>query len=196
MKIVYKILAWIFIIAFLTPTIILLFDFCNSAFEPSKDTYGIPILILIIASLLMRLLQVIPKFKSPKKKLKIGLDIHGICDTSPEYFAELTRLFVGAGHEVHLITGRRICDGALEEIQDLGLSYTHFFSIADYHEKIGTKVWEDDNGNPWLEGELWDKTKGEYCKKHKIDFHIDDTERYGQYFETPFMLSKIFKGHE
>lgn len=196
MKIFYKILAWVFIIAFLTPTIVLLIDFYNSAFEPSRDMYGISILIMLITLFLMRLLEIFPKFKSPKSKLKIGLDIHGICDASPEYFAELTRLFVSAGHEVHLITGRRVCDGALEEIKDLGLSYTHFFSIADHHVNIGTKVWEDDDGNPWLEGELWDQTKGEYCKKHKIDFHIDDTERYGQYFETPFMLSKIFKGAE
>lgn len=130
------------------------------------------------------------------KKLKIGLDVHGICDANPEFFSELSRLFVVAGHELHIITGRRISDGALEEIRDLGISYTHFFSISDYHQEIGTRMWEDDDGNPWLEGELWDRTKGDYCKKHKIDFHIDDTERYGQYFSTPFMLSKISKRAE
>lgn len=193
MKTVYKILAWIFIIAFIAPTFIMLFDFYDSSFEAERDTYGATILIMLISLLLMRALEMFHKFKPPKKKLKIGLDIHGICDANPEYFSELTRLFVGAGHEVHLITGRRVCDGAIEEIEGLGLSYTHFFSIADHHVEIGTKVWEDDDGNPWLEGEIWDRTKGEYCKKHEIDFHIDDTERYGDYFETPFMLGKVFK---
>ena len=130
------------------------------------------------------------------KKLKIGLDIHGICDANPEFFSELSRLFVNAGHEIHIITGRRVSDGAIEEIESLGLSYTHFFSISDYHVEIGTKVWEDDENNPWLEGELWDRTKGDYCAKHQIDFHIDDTERYGDYFKTTFMLSKIFKRTE
>jgi hypothetical protein len=48
------------------------------------------------------------------KKLKIGLDIHGICDANPEFFSELSRLFVNAEHEVHIITGRRVSDGAIE----------------------------------------------------------------------------------
>jgi hypothetical protein len=147
-------------------------------------------------SLLQKTFKRIYVIFSPMKKLKIGLDIHGLCDANPEFFSELSRLFVNAEHEVHIITGRRVSDGAIEEIEELGLSYTHFFSISDYHVDIGTKVWEDDDGNPWLEGELWDRTKGDYCAKHQIDFHIDDTARYGDYFKTTFMLSKIFKRTE
>ena len=37
------------------------------------------------------------------KKLKIGLDIHGICDANPEFFSELSRLFVNANHEIELV---------------------------------------------------------------------------------------------
>ena len=62
--------------------------------------------------------------------MKIGLDIHGVCDTNPEFFKELTRLFFQAGHEIHILTGRRESDGALNEIKELGLDYTHFFSIT------------------------------------------------------------------
>ena len=182
-----------FIVVFCLPTFILTFDFANFDFNPTKDIYLFSISAILFLLVFIYFLDMLFKFFTPKNKLKIGLDIHGICDASPEYFAELTRLFVNAGHEVHLITGRRVSDGAIKEIKSLGLYYTHFFSIADYHKEIGTKVWEDDDGNPWLEGDLWDRTKGDYCKKHNIDFHIDDTERYGQYFETPFMLSKISK---
>lgn len=196
MKIVKKILSWVFIIALILPNIILLKYFVDSAFQPTRDMYAIPITIMLCALILLKTIELLPKFKAPKKKLKIGLDIHGICDANPEFFSELSRLFVNAGHDVHIITGRRVSDGALDEIRDLGLSYTHFFSISDYHVEKGTKVWEDDEGNPWLEGELWDRTKGDYCAKNQIDFHIDDTARYGDYFKTTFMLSKIFKRAE
>jgi len=131
--------------------------------------------------------------KERGRLMKIGLDIHGVCDANPEFFVKLSQLFVKQGHEVHILTGRRVSDGALEEIEELGLSYTHFFSISDYHQENGTKMWEDENGNPWLDGEEWDRTKGDYCKEHNIDFCIDDTERYGKYFETPFAFIKIKK---
>ena len=128
--------------------------------------------------------------------MKIGLDIHGVCDSAPDFFKELTKLFIEAGHEIHILTGRRISDGALDEIKELGLTYTHFFSIADYHTEIGTDMHDDRNGMPWMDGETWDKTKGEYCKRNNIDFCIDDTERYGQYFSTPFAFMKIQKDEE
>lgn len=191
-----NILSWGLAISFFTAMIILLIDFMGIITSPSENTYRILVLSIFVISILTSALETLSRFKPPKKKLKIGLDIHGVCDANPEFFSELSRLFVNAGHDVHIITGRRVSDGALEEIKELGLSYTHFFSISDYHVEIGTKVWEDDEGNPWLEGELWDRTKGDYCDKNQLDFHIDDTERYGQYFNTPFMLSKIFKRTE
>ena len=125
--------------------------------------------------------------------MKIGFDVHGVCDKAPEFFSLISKLLVESGNEVHILTGRRVSDGAIEEIEELGIAYTHFFSISDYHKEVGTKIWEDENGNPWLEGELWDRTKADYCEKNKIDFHIDDTERYGEYFKTPFALLNIKK---
>lgn len=196
MKILTKVLAWTFIVIFCLPTFLLIFDYFFYGFNTTNDKYEFLILTMLFILVVLKIIEMLPKFSVPRNKLKIGLDVHGICDANPEFFSELSRLLVNNNHEVHILTGRRVRDGALEEIKELGISYTHFFSIADFHEETGTKVWEDDNGNPWLEGELWDKTKGEYCKNHKIDFHIDDTERYGEYFETPFMLSKIFRGAE
>jgi len=125
--------------------------------------------------------------------MKIGLDIHGVCDSHPEFFALISKLLVNDGHEVHILTGRRVSDGAMDEVKDLGLSYTHFFSIADHHENNGTIMCDDNRGNPWMNDEVWDRTKGDYCRDNQIDFCLDDTERYGQYFETPFAYMKIKK---
>jgi hypothetical protein len=198
MKIVEKILSWILVIVFFTAIGIIFIDFISAKINVSDKVYSKFVFTLLICSFLLWNIKLwfFDEFNTSKKKLKIGLDIHGICDANPEFFSELSRLFVDAGHDVHIITGRRVSDGALDEIKDLNLSYTHFFSISDYHVEKGTKVWEDDDGNPWLEGELWDRTKGDYCAEHQIDFHIDDTARYGDYFKTTFMLSKIFKRAE
>lgn len=196
MRKVKNFLSWALVISLFIVLLVLFLDLVNVIYSPTHTIYQTLVLTILGISVVISFLENIPKFSRPKKKLRIGLDVHGICDTNPEFFSELSRLFVNAGHEVHILTGRRVSDGAIEEIEDLKISYTHFFSISDYHQEIGTRMWEDDDGNPWLEGELWDRTKGDYCKKHKIDFHIDDTERYGQYFSTPFMLSKISKRAE
>lgn len=118
--------------------------------------------------------------------MKIGLDIHGVCDTNPEFFKEMSRLFVDAGHEVIIITGKMKSHGAIDEIKNLGISYTKFFSIADYHKEKGVELLYDDNGNPWIDDETWNQTKAEICEKENIDFHIDDSPIYGKYFKTPY----------
>ena len=38
--------------------------------------------------------------------------------------------------------------------------------------------------------DVWNKAKARYCKKHKIDLHIDDSAKYGEHFSTPFALFK------
>ena len=121
---------------------------------------------------------------------KLAIDIHGVCNKAPEFFALISRLLIENNNEIHVLTGRRISDGAMDEIKELGISYTHFFSISDHHRESGTDM-DIIDGNPWMDDEIWDRSKGDYCKKHQIDFCIDDTERYGQYFETPFALIKI-----
>lgn len=126
--------------------------------------------------------------------MKIGLDLHGIVDTCPEFFGELTRLFVAAGHEIHISTGSHIKEGRVEEkLKEMGIHYTHLFSIADYHKEKGTVMSYDKEHMPWIKDEDWNKTKGDYCKEHGIDIHIDDTKRYANYFSTPFLFAGLVK---
>jgi len=124
--------------------------------------------------------------------MKIGIDIHGVVDSAPEFFSLITKLLVESGSEVHILTGKMVKHGAKEELEEFGISYTHFFSIADFHAENKTKgMWYSDNGNPWVDNETWDRSKADYCREHQIDFHIDDTLRYGDYFTTPFAFMKI-----
>lgn len=118
--------------------------------------------------------------------MKIGLDIHGVCDSIPSFFSELSRLFVEAGHEIIVITGRMESHGAIDELKKLGISYTKFYSIVDYHIEMGVDVLYDKNGNPWIDDDTWNRTKSEICEKENIDLHIDDSSVYGQYFKTAY----------
>lgn len=123
------------------------------------------------------------------KKFKIGIDWHGVLDAIPEDFAWLSRAVVAAGGECHIITGMTWTEECTRQLKEWGVEYTHTFSIFDYHHKImKTPVsgWHDTFNIPKIDDELWDKTKGEYCKENEISLHLDDTNEYNKYFTTPF----------
>ncbi len=118
--------------------------------------------------------------------IKIGLDVHGVLDTAPHFFGELSKLLVENGHEVHILTGAEKTE-ALETFlkENLGLSWTHFFSVTSYHKHIGTEITYI-HGNPYMDNKLWNRAKSEYCRVYNIQLHIDDSDTYGKYFTTPY----------
>lgn len=120
--------------------------------------------------------------------MKIGLDIHGVIDTNPILFSKLSKKVIEDGGEVHIITGTMLNPFKIENLKRLDIRWTHLFSISDYHKALGTPMTFSDKDNPWIDNNLWDRTKAEYCKENSINFHIDDTNRYGEYFSTPFGL--------
>jgi len=125
------------------------------------------------------------------EKFKLGLDIHGVIDSHPSTFSQLSNNVVSKGGEVHVITGAPITEALVNKLEmEFKINYTHLFSIVDFHKEKGTKVWYDDKNTPWMDSLVWDKTKGDYCLEHEIDLHIDDTKRYSRYFITPFLLYK------
>jgi hypothetical protein len=125
--------------------------------------------------------------ESVSNPIKIGLDLHGVIDAMPEFFAFFTKAMISAGAEVHIITG-----GATEDdkklLKEYNIQYTHIFSITDYHKEKGTPTTKlhPKHGFMMVSDEEWDKTKGEYCRKNNISLHIDDTLVYNDYFTTPF----------
>jgi uncharacterized Fe-S cluster protein YjdI len=119
--------------------------------------------------------------------MKIAFDIHGVLDTNPKFFSELTTLLKENGHEVHLLTGSHIDNKLLKYVGvKLNISYTHIFSITDYHVQKGTGVKFDKQGHPWLDPYEWDKSKAEYCARNNIDLCLDDSDTYAYFFKTPY----------
>lgn len=122
-----------------------------------------------------------------ESKFKVSLDLHGVIDAMPDFFAFFTKAIIDSGGELHIVTG-----GATEKDKELlkkyNIQYTHFFSITDYHKEKGTPTTKPHPkyGFMMVSDEIWDKTKGDYCRKEGIDLHIDDTLAYNDYFTTPF----------
>lgn len=122
--------------------------------------------------------------------MKIGIDLHGVSDAYPTFFSELCKLFIAAGGEVHLMTGELVTEKLHEQIERCGITYTHLFSISEYHKEKGTPMRFDEKGTPWIDEELWCRSKGDYAREHKLDIVFDDTEEYAKYFTTPFVFCR------
>ena len=123
--------------------------------------------------------------------MKFAFDIHGVIDALPEAFSFLTKAIIAANGEVHLLTGATWTDKMEKEIKELGIVWTHQFSVYNHLIETNVKttgeiVFPDGEIQKKFEDGHWDKTKGEYCKKHNICLHLDDTMIYNDYFETPF----------
>jgi hypothetical protein len=116
--------------------------------------------------------------------MKFGFDLHGVlCEN--QALRVVARLLKNEGHEVHIITGARF-QVVQPELEKYAIAYTHFFSITEHHEKIGTPMEYDEKRNPFMDDYLWDKTKGDYCREHGIDLHFDDSDKYDYFFSTPY----------
>jgi len=123
----------------------------------------------------------------------IALDLHGIINTAPDFFAAVTQSLVKDGWQVHVLTGSHIKEQKIEEeLKGYGIAYTHLFSIADHHKNSKTPgMWYDEKGDPWVSDEEWNRTKALYCKEFNVSFCIDDTAKYANFFETPFGYMSI-----
>ena len=122
--------------------------------------------------------------------MKLGLDIHGVIDSRPEFFSALTKALIGAGWEIHIMTGGSIKEGTvIQELMDCGVSYTHILSIYDHLKEIGAKTNSElgiASRYPFPD-ETWNTVKAQYCVENGIDMHIDDMPEYLEHFTTPFM---------
>ncbi len=122
---------------------------------------------------------------------KLGLDLHGVIDAMQPEFAFLTNAVVSAGGEVHILTGGSWTDELENQVKSYGVKWTHKFSVYDHLIEIGSKTtgeiqFPDGTIQKKFEDGVWDHVKAEYCAKHKISLHIDDTLIYNDFFTTPF----------
>ena len=120
------------------------------------------------------------------KRIKIGLDFHGVITDNPSYFAVFTQDALQRGYEIHIITGGP-ASVVKQMLDDWKISYTTIFAILDFYEHLG-QVKYFSNGEFKVEKTLWNTAKARYCAENGIDFHIDDSKVYAKWFSTPFCV--------
>jgi len=118
------------------------------------------------------------------KRLKIGLDFHGVISARPRYFADFTKEALKRGHEIHIITGGPEAF-IRQELTRLDIDYTQIFAIIDEYKGCAAVTTYQD-GELHIDNDVWNEAKANYCRRHKIDLHIDDSDAYVKWFSTPY----------
>lgn len=119
-----------------------------------------------------------------KKKIRIGLDYHGVITAHPQYFSTFAQEALARGAEIHIITGGTKKE-VVAHLKDWNIPFSKIFSIPDYYQAKGEAIYFS-NGEYKIPDDLWDKAKAEYCNFEGINMHIDDSREYVKWFTTPY----------
>lgn len=115
---------------------------------------------------------------------KISFDFHGVINQRPQLIKSLATLALKHKCAVYIVSGGP-CDYIKNYLQQQQIPYTKIWCIYDFYEKKDLVKFLP-NGEFHIDDELWDKAKGDYCRRNKISLHIDDSTVYGKYFTTPY----------
>lgn len=118
----------------------------------------------------------------------ITIDIHGVIDRDPDFFARLSKSVVMAGHDVHIVTGISWSKEVEQELIDYGVYWTGHHSIEDSLFSFGHKFKLNEKGDKIFGDHIWNAEKGIYCAQTDSALHYDDTLAYKKHFTTPFIL--------
>jgi hypothetical protein len=114
--------------------------------------------------------------------MRIAFDIHGTLDDDGDgllksIYNEMVKhsLHPDLDVEVFIISGPSK-NQIEKELDKLGIDHKHvtILSVVDWLEEKGVKMWTDENGDRWCDDSLWWKSKGDMCRKYKIDQIFDD----------------------
>lgn len=125
------------------------------------------------------------------KEFKLGLDLHGVIDSIPDFFSFLSESFIKNGGDVHIITGGSWSEDLQNQLNSYGIKWTHYFSVYDYmidnnYKYSGEITFNDGTVQKRFNDSDWNKVKSEYCSRNNISLHIDDKIIYNEHFKTPF----------
>ena len=131
--------------------------------------------------------------------MKIGLDIHGVINKNPKKFVDLALKFRARGDLIYIITGETLSNDLINEL----LSYNNnerfwdeLVSIQDNLLSFIVPTGTDKKGRPVFDDYRWDSFKGKFCDELDIDLMIDDTKRYGKYFNKAKTIFAVYDYNE
>jgi len=130
--------------------------------------------------------------------MRIGIDLHGVIDSDPDWFSHVLGWFLldCDACEICIVSGPPKAD-IEAELAKMGIHQGSYFdeiySVVDHLKEKGVEMWQDEKNTWWTYPETWWKAKAEICEKHNIDIMIDDREEWGEqfkYVKTKFLLYK------
>ncbi len=116
--------------------------------------------------------------------IRLGLDVHGVIDDDPVFFADLSRMMFEQGHQMFIVTGREKCKELVDEITSYHIVYTDILSITSYQKMLGTPVSYLDSrkSQPIMDPIVWNPTKAALCASAGVHIMVDDSLIYEKYF--------------
>lgn len=121
--------------------------------------------------------------------MRIGLDYHGVLDKYPKFFKLFIEAMKAKEQLIYIITGAPLAD-FIQDPLVRGITYDYFYSITDDFLSASLPHEINSAGCATFESILWNSAKAIYCDKNGIDIMIDDSEIYGKYFKTPYIMFK------
>lgn len=124
------------------------------------------------------------------KMIKVGLDLHGVIDKDPEFFAGLSNELLLGGNEVYVITGQEINDDLFTQLENCGMMkdkwklFNDIISVTTYRKEQGVEIWylDDEKTQPMMNEHTWNTSKALICSEYDIDIMIDDSKNYESFF--------------
>lgn len=117
-------------------------------------------------------------------KLKIGVDYHGVIDRNIDYFSLFCKKAKQRDHLIFIITGGPKLS-VEQNLKKNKILYDMCFAISDYYQARGI-IAQDKKGNLIIPENFWNMAKAEFCRRSKINIHIDDSIKYLNWFSTPY----------
>ena len=115
----------------------------------------------------------------------VAFDIHGVIDAID--LSKVAKKLYDEGHKVLILTGMHWSDEAEAYLKEYGFekgfNFNKYLSVSDYHKDLGTDMYYDERGRPWLDPDTWNCTKSQICHDLNVDVLVDDSIVYARYFD-------------
>jgi hypothetical protein len=120
---------------------------------------------------------------------KIAFDVHGVIDTYPDIIYPIIILLHKLRIEICIVSGpsKKLIYQDLKKLDFFNKSRLGkripIWSVVDFLKNSKVHTWKDENGNVWADDQNWWNSKAKICQKEKIDYLIDDSEKYKSAFD-------------
>jgi hypothetical protein len=116
---------------------------------------------------------------------RVALDVHGVLDQYPREIRIAMDIAKRWAPVKFVIVSGPPREEILERLIELGFAEEDFeeiYSVVDWLQMNGTKMWQDNTGHWWCSDKEWWASKADICEAYNVDVIYDDSVGYEAYF--------------